>query len=93
LASYYFSDVPNKPKRTAPRRTPKAPAREPEKRPNAKSRKAVVEEIRKKVEDKLSHDVEKASLGDYIRLVAFEKELEESEPREITVTWIDPPEK
>ena len=52
----------------------------------------MLEKIRKKVEDKLSHDVEKASLGDYIRLVAFEKELKKSEPKEITVTWIDTPE-
>jgi hypothetical protein len=32
----------------------------------------------------------KATLGDYIRLVQLQKELEEEEPGEITVTWVDP---
>jgi hypothetical protein len=42
-----------------------------------------------KVEDKLHGDV-KASLGDYIRLIQLQKELEEDEVREIKVTWVDP---
>jgi hypothetical protein len=53
----------------------------------------VVKEIRERVEDKLAQDVEKASLGDYIRLVQFEKELNETTAREIKVTWVDPREK
>ena len=32
----------------------------------------------------------KASLGDYIRLVQLQKELEEDEVREIRVTWVEP---
>jgi hypothetical protein len=42
------------------------------------------------MEAKLSGDDAKATLGDYIRLVQFEKELEEGEPREIKVTWVEP---
>lgn len=38
----------------------------------------------------------KASVGDFIRLVQLEKEMEEQEearPKEIVVRWIDPPSK
>ena len=41
------------------------------------------------VEKKLGTDV-KVSLGDYIRLVQLQKELEEDELREIKVTWVEP---
>lgn len=34
----------------------------------------------------------KASLGDYIRLVQLQKDLEEEEVREIKVTWVEPDE-
>ncbi len=58
---------------------------------NKKKRKAqVVQEILERVEEKLSKGVEKATLGDYIKLVQLEKELEESEPAEDTITWVDP---
>jgi len=49
-----------------------------------------VQEILERVEEKLSKGVEKATLGDYIKLVQLEKELEESEPAEDTITWVDP---
>jgi len=32
----------------------------------------------------------KATLGDYIRLVQLQQELEEEEPGDITVTWVEP---
>ena len=50
----------------------------------------MVKKILKKMEAKLSGDDAKATLGDYIRLVQFEKELQEGEPREIKVTWVEP---
>jgi hypothetical protein len=31
----------------------------------------------------------KATLGDYIKLVQLQKELEAEEPRDITVGWVD----
>ncbi|MEO8100799.1 MAG: hypothetical protein ABI811_24090 [Acidobacteriota bacterium] len=34
----------------------------------------------------------KATFTDYIRLVQLRKELEEDEPRDIRVTWVEPPE-
>ncbi len=51
---------------------------------------AVVEQIIEKVEQKLGEGEMKATLGDYIRLVQLQKELEDEEPGEITVTWVDP---
>ena len=79
----------------AKRRKKKAPPKKksPPPKPRAKSQKTVVREIRKKVEEKLAHDVEKAGLGDYIKLIALEKELTgETGVREMTVTWVDPSE-
>ena len=32
----------------------------------------------------------KATLGDYIRLVQLQKELDDEEPKEIKVTWVEP---
>lgn len=50
----------------------------------------VVEQLLEKVEQKLGEGEVKATLGDYIRLVQLQKELEDEEPGEITVTWVDP---
>ena len=52
----------------------------------------VVKKLLEKVEKKLSGDEVKATLGDYIRLVQLQKELEEEQPREIKVTWVEPTE-
>ena len=32
----------------------------------------------------------KATLGDYIRLVQLQQELEQEEPKDIQVTWVEP---
>jgi hypothetical protein len=53
----------------------------------------VVTKIRKRVEQKLSESDVKVTLGDYIRLLQLEKELNEDEPKEIKVTWVNPEEK
>ena len=51
----------------------------------------VVGQILEKVEQKLGDGDVKATLGDYIRLVQLQKELEDDEELgEITVTWVDP---
>ena len=55
-----------------------------------RSKTTVVKKILKKVEEKLKSDEVRATLGDYIKLVQLEKELEDEEPREIKVTWIEP---
>ena len=52
----------------------------------------VVEELIEKFERNLvKYDV-KATVADYIRLVQLQKELEEAEPRDIEVRWVDPQE-
>lgn len=38
-----------------------------------------------------SNDV-RATVGDFIRLLQLQKELEQDSPREIKVTWVDPDE-
>jgi len=43
-----------------------------------------------KLEKQLKEKVDKAALGDYIRLLQLQKELEEEEPTDIQVTWVDP---
>jgi hypothetical protein len=42
-----------------------------------------------KLEQKLGTNM-KASLGDYIRLLQLQKELEKDEVREIKVRWVEP---
>jgi hypothetical protein len=43
-------------------------------------------------EKRLDIENSKVTLGDFIRLMQLERELEEEEqPREIIVTWKDPP--
>jgi hypothetical protein len=55
-----------------------------------KTQAAVVQKLLKNVEKKLGGEDVKATLGDYIRLMQLQQELEEDEPRDITVTWVDP---
>ena len=50
---------------------------------------AIVATIRRNVEIKLKKDA-KATLGDYIRLIQLQKDLEDEEIQEIRVTWVDP---
>jgi hypothetical protein len=52
----------------------------------------VVRKLLKTVEEKLGGKDMKASLGDYIRLVQLQKELDDETPREIKVTWVENPE-
>jgi hypothetical protein len=52
--------------------------------------KTVVATIRERVEKRLAKNVEKASLADYIRLVQLEKELQQTEAKEIKATWVEP---
>jgi hypothetical protein len=46
-----------------------------------------------KIEEKMSGNQMKATLGDYIRLVQLHKELDDESPTEIRVTWVEPAEK
>jgi hypothetical protein len=51
----------------------------------------VISKLLEKVEKELGTKM-RASLGDYIRLVQLQRELQEQEVREIKVTWVEPEE-
>jgi hypothetical protein len=61
-----------------------------ERKQKKKTQAAVVTKLLKNVEKKLGGEDVKATLGDYIRLVQLQQELEEEEPKDIKVTWVDP---
>jgi hypothetical protein len=61
-----------------------------ERKQKKKTQAAVVEKLLKNVEKKLGSKDAKATLADYIRLVQLQQELEEEEPKDITVTWVEP---
>jgi hypothetical protein len=50
----------------------------------------VIEELLQKIEEKLKDGHGKATLADYLKLVQLRQELEDAEPREIRVTWVEP---
>jgi hypothetical protein len=52
-------------------------------------RAGVLTRLLRNVEKKLSGKEVKATLGDYIKLVQLQKELDEEQPREIKVTWVE----
>lgn len=56
-----------------------------------KSRKEKVTGLLKSMEDRLNTADGKASVADFIRLLQYERELEEEQqPREMKVTWSEP---
>lgn len=61
-----------------------------EPKPPAANRAQVIKNLLTEVEKKMVSDAAKATLGDYIRLVQLDKELDEDEPKEIRVTWVEP---
>jgi hypothetical protein len=61
-----------------------------ERKQKKKTQAAIVTKLLKNVEKKLGGEDVKATLGDYIRLVQLQQELEEEEPGDITVTWVEP---
>ena len=61
-----------------------------ERKQKKKTQAAVVKKLLKNVEKKLGGEDVKATLGDYIRLVQLQQELEAEKPKDITVTWVAP---
>ena len=55
---------------------------------NKKSQTQVVAELLSLIEEKLKVET-KGTLGNYIRLVQLQKEIEEVDPRDIKVGWVD----
>ena len=61
-----------------------------ERKQKKKTQAAVVDKLLKNVEKKLAGKDVKATLGDYIKLVQLQTELEEEELKDIKVTWVEP---
>jgi hypothetical protein len=57
-----------------------------------RERSEAVKKLVEKVEAKFVKELPKATLADYIRLIQLQKDLDEEEPKEIRVTWVDPEE-
>lgn len=53
---------------------------------------ALVEKLLNSIERRLKKDELKATLGDFIRLLQLQKELEDEQPREVEVRWVEPSE-
>lgn len=77
-------DTQEKPKSKAGARARKSEKQEKQDRPAE-----AVGALLKKVEEQLTKEQLKPTLADYIRLRQLYRELEDEEPREIKVTWVD----
>ncbi len=78
-------------KKTSARKKRKArsgAAKKPRK--SRKSKVKLVEQVIENLEKKLESNELKPSVGDFIRLLQLEKELEQEQPREIKVSWVEP---
>ena len=53
---------------------------------------ALVNRMIQSFEEKLDKQELKGTLGDFIRLLQLEKELEDEQPKEIEVRWVEPSE-
>jgi hypothetical protein len=54
-----------------------------------RKRAVLVEKAIKSIEKKLGTEAMKATLGDFIRLLQLQKELQVDEPKEIKITWVE----
>jgi len=52
---------------------------------------ALLEKAINGIEDRLTAKDFKPTMGDYLKLLQIEKELEQEEIKEIKVTWVEPP--
>jgi len=59
-------------------------------RSRARNKAELVHTVIQKIEERLIKEELKPTVGDFIRLLQLEKELEDEQPREITVSWVEP---
>jgi hypothetical protein len=67
--------------------------KEQEEPKKARNKAELVSKVIEKIEARLQSDELKPTVGDFIRLLQLEKELEEEQPREIEVSWVEPDKK
>jgi pantothenate kinase len=70
----------------------KGPRRKSPSRSLAEKQASLINKLVKNLEEKIDANELKATLGDLIRLMQMQKELEEDRTREIKVTWVETPE-
>ncbi len=61
-----------------------------EEKPRRRGKAALVNKVIEKIEAKLDGDELKPTVGDLLRLLQLEKELEDEQPKEIKVSWVGP---
>jgi hypothetical protein len=75
-------------KKTEASKAAERPVETTDERPLTKAE--LVGNVIKDIEGKLSRNELKPTVGDFIRLVQLKKELDEEQPREIEVSWVEP---
>ena len=81
----------NTPLKVGGKKTPKNAAGTAAKPPRrAKNKSDLVKKAIKSFEKKLDSEEVKATVGDFIRLLQLQREMDGDEPREIKVTWVEP---
>lgn len=70
----------------------KAKGRGPGKKDAAESERIqkLVDEAIEGIEKRLSDEKAPPTIGDYLKVMQLQKEIEEESPKEIKVTWVDP---
>ncbi len=72
-------------------REEKPPGEKPRaKRARRQCESELVDRAIEKIEEELNRDKLKGSVGDLIRLLQLRKELDEEQPKEIKVSWVEP---
>jgi len=58
----------------------------------ANSKAALVESAINSVQEKLENSEVRATVGDFVRLLRLQKEIDADEPKDVEVTWVEPDE-
>lgn len=57
-----------------------------------RTKQELIAEVMGTIEKRIDEDELKPTVGDFIRLLQLEREIEEEQPKEIKVSWVDPSE-
>ena len=74
----------------AKRKAEKGAPKEAPKKPSKVRIKQLVEEAIEGIERRLSDEKAPPTIGDYLKVMQLQKEIEEDAPKEIKVTWVEP---
>jgi hypothetical protein len=76
--------------RSCKAKRPRKSGQSSQSRKSRKSKAELVGKVIENLEQKLEANELKPSVGDLIRLLQLERELEAEQPREIKVSWVEP---